>query len=57
MAYTRFSVCLDGDEADAFKDALKNSEFDYSSRQRFRSNGEYAEFVRYLVQEEMMDDG
>ena len=57
MAYTRFSVCLNGDEADAFKEALKNSEFDYSSRQRFRSNGEYAEFVRYLVQEEMMDDG
>ena len=56
MAYTRFSVCLDEEEADAFKEALEGSNFDYSSRQRFRSNGEYAEFVRYLVQEEMMDD-
>ena len=54
MTYTRFSICLDEDEAEAFKQALEGSEFEYRSRQRFRSNGEYAEFVRWLVQEEMM---
>jgi hypothetical protein len=54
--YTRFSVNLPEEEGWAFKEALEESDFEYDPRDRYRSNGEYAQFIRYLVRETMVEE-